>query len=834
MSQLSASTDPSPIRVAVIDMQPITPAVGGGRLRLLGLYHALGPEFHTTYVGTFDWPGEAARELRLTDTLTEIEVPLSEEHFQCDAIWRGFAGGATIIDAAFPVLGRLSPAFLGRARDVVRMADVVVFSHPWTYPLLVDTIDPTRQFVIYDAQNIEAVLRYGLLDGSPFGREIAKGVAMAEAFLCRSADLVIGCSTEDVNFFADAYGIRADRTAVVPNGVFVRSIMPRKASEINTRDPSVQNKTGAIAIFIGSKFAPNVEAATFIVRSLAPALPDVMFLVCGGVADEAVLQIGLPPNVGLVGCLSDADKLRLLHAADVALNPMFFGSGTNIKMLEFMAAGLPIVATEVGARGICDASADGIILCASADIARAVDTLLRDPELRLRMGLANRKRAEREFAWETLSPDYGGVIKRMRHGRALDRISEADCGISASHARGIDPARDSFVSIPHYSPIAIMSTFGIHCGIAEYTAYLAEALLGAGTPLAIIANLHDGQDQDVVSDHAALSQVRVERLWRYDSAAPSSSQVNPGELVKVLRTLGTRHLNIQYHRGFFPEATLLDLVAAVLADGTAVSVSLHNSSDATPGFLAQLREMPVPVLVHRPGEEERLRSLGLHGAAYLPQGVRSHTSTPDSDIRAVRSSQDEGPVIATFGFLRPHKGLLELVETLPILRSVFPGVRLRAYTALYPSPDSTAYLERVRARIESLGLGDLVVVDHAFQRIDAAIASLAEADIVVLPYAASDEGSSAAAAAAIAARRPLITTRARIFDELRGVAYMAEDNSPPVLAAAIATVISNAALRLHLQRRSAAVADARSWHRVAREWLAVISSTIIHRAEPVG
>ena len=45
------------LAVTVLDMQPIDPPVGGGRLRLLGLYHALGAGVQTTYVGTYDWPG---------------------------------------------------------------------------------------------------------------------------------------------------------------------------------------------------------------------------------------------------------------------------------------------------------------------------------------------------------------------------------------------------------------------------------------------------------------------------------------------------------------------------------------------------------------------------------------------------------------------------------------------------------------------------------------------------------------------------------------------------------------------------------------------------------
>ena len=182
-------------------MQPITPAVGGGRLRLLGLYHNLGPRIETTYVGTYDWPGEHYREKQLSASLLEIDVPLSAEHFRVDANWRDYAGGATVIDAAFPILGRLSTQFLSRARTTVRGADIVVFAHPWVYPLLAGDVDRSRQLLVYDSQNAEALLKAELLGEAPFNAELAKSVAMAECFLVRAADLVLGCSAADIDFF---------------------------------------------------------------------------------------------------------------------------------------------------------------------------------------------------------------------------------------------------------------------------------------------------------------------------------------------------------------------------------------------------------------------------------------------------------------------------------------------------------------------------------------------------------------------------------------------------------------------------------------------------------
>ncbi|MFN7173813.1 MAG: MlaD family protein, partial [Thermaurantiacus tibetensis] len=44
----------------------------------------------------------------------------------------------------------------------------------------------------------------------------------------------------------------------------------------------------------------------------------------------------------------EEEKLALLRGADVALNPISSGSGTNLKMLEYFAAGLPVLSTPHG------------------------------------------------------------------------------------------------------------------------------------------------------------------------------------------------------------------------------------------------------------------------------------------------------------------------------------------------------------------------------------------------------------------------------------------------------------------------------------------------------
>jgi glycosyltransferase involved in cell wall biosynthesis len=778
---------------------------------------------HTTYVGTYDWPGERYREHRLADSLTEIDVPLSAQHFRVVADWCVHARAATIIDTTFPILGRLSGEFVARARSAVRDADIVVFSHPWVYPLLADEVDQRRQFLVYDSHNAEALLRAQLLGDAPFNAEVAKCVAMAECFLVRSADLVLGCSRDDVDFFRASYRVPGDRFEIVPNGVFVEHIQPPRPADKLARKTALNLATG-VAIFLGSDYGPNREAARFIVESLAPALPLITFAICGGVAHGWAGRSDLPGNVRLSETLDDDQKLSWLQAADVALNPVFSGSGTNIKMFDYMAAGLPVVATPVGARGITDETHEGVFVCAAEAISAQLAQLLSRGEDLAESGRCNRRWVEQDYAWERLSPALGATLRARWAARSTpaDRLPIV-CAAQSATREPSGVFRSSRTGERPGPRIAILSTFGIKCGIAEYTSYLAQALRAEGAQVWVLGNLLDQHEVAAPALHVRLDGVQVERVWHYDHVTHSRSEVDQEPILRVLKSSGVTHLSVQYHRAFLSERMLLDLVASAKQAGVGVSVTLHNSTCASPELLAKLAGLEVMVLVHNSAEEARLRAAGIRRVYHLPLGV------PELAVARLHRETDSsaGPVISTFGFLRPHKGLLELLAALNILREVWPAIRLYAQTALYPAAESAEYLERVQARIAELRLRDHVAVEPRFLPIDEAVGRLAESDVVVLPYdARSDEGSSAAAAAALAARRPIVVTRASIFDDIRHAVYTAESNLPPALAVAVATVCSNPPLYRHLEALAADAATEREWKAVARRFLQLTADKV--------
>ncbi len=99
----------------------------------------------------------------------------------------------------------------------------------------------------------------------------------------------------------------------------------------------------------------------------------------------------------------------------MAINPMFTGSGTNIKMLDFLAAGLPTITTPVGARGIHNRDQACFIVDDSSRFSDWINELRHNTRLRASLAAESRKLAEEIYDWRHISAQLGKlIIERSR------------------------------------------------------------------------------------------------------------------------------------------------------------------------------------------------------------------------------------------------------------------------------------------------------------------------------------------------------------------------------------------------------------------------------------
>ena len=130
-------------------------------------------------------------------------------------------------------------------------------------------------------------------------------------------------------------------------------------------------------------------------------------------------------GVEFLGRVSDEEKAQLFRSADVYVSPATGGESFGIVLLESMAAGTPIVASDIhGYKGVVRRDREAILVPPREpkQIAAAIARLLRDDELRAEMGRNGVVRAQ-EFSWERVTAKvddfYGIVIRRLAAHDAL-------------------------------------------------------------------------------------------------------------------------------------------------------------------------------------------------------------------------------------------------------------------------------------------------------------------------------------------------------------------------------------------------------------------------------
>ena len=208
-----------------------------------------------------------------------------------------------------------------------------------------------------------------------------------------------------------AAGVPDDMISVVRNGVVARS--PSVGRAEMRRDIGIaDDETLAITV---ARLAPQKNHA-----ALLSAMPEILashpgfrLALVGAGPLEAGLREAAAPFGEAVRFLGHRDDVPgLLAAADLFVLPSFF-EGLPLSIIEAMAAGLPVVATDVG--GIDEVVARGVtgLLAAPDALGASILALLSDPCAAARMGQAGKRRFETDFSHTRMIRQTRDVYARL-------------------------------------------------------------------------------------------------------------------------------------------------------------------------------------------------------------------------------------------------------------------------------------------------------------------------------------------------------------------------------------------------------------------------------------
>lgn len=218
-------------------------------------------------------------------------------------------------------------------------------------------------------------------------------------------DISLVCSAEDQAYLKEEIGV--NNVSLLPNGV-----------DMETFASAGHNyNIGNTILFTGNMdYAPNVDAVQYFVQDIFPLIkkeiPDAVFVIAGQRPVKKVLELA-GNGVTVTGFVENLAEMYAKAAVVVA--PLRFGAGTQNKVLEAMAMGVPVVSRNIGFNGLGIQSGQGVILAMEhADFAGACITLLKSAEERQQVGEAGKEIVRSRYDWKVIAAQLENYFLQIK------------------------------------------------------------------------------------------------------------------------------------------------------------------------------------------------------------------------------------------------------------------------------------------------------------------------------------------------------------------------------------------------------------------------------------
>jgi glycosyltransferase involved in cell wall biosynthesis len=400
------------------------PATSGARLRNYYFARELAGRCRVTLLGLRQ-PGDPASKPPPEDAgLVRAIVLEKDPSYSLAKILRGLAGPVpiTILNYFSPrVNAALEKILEEGAFDVVQLESVHLMQY-----LPAIRAARSRPLVLADWHNIESELmrRYAETVRSQARRLVAwrtaRLIEAAERKLLAAADAHIVASERERGKLA---ALHPAKIHVVPNGVDVAHFSDTEiAAACNRLRQPADGRRGLL--FVGMMdYHANIDGVVWFVREVWPELrrrlAHPQLTIVGRNPSEEIRRLAAS-DVVVTGTVEDVRPFYATAAAVVV--PLRVGSGTRLKILEAMAAGVPVVSTRLGAEGLDVEDGRNILLAdTAAEMCAAMEKLEASAGLSVSLRRHGRELVGARYDWRIL----GEQLFRIHAALVAERGSAA-------------------------------------------------------------------------------------------------------------------------------------------------------------------------------------------------------------------------------------------------------------------------------------------------------------------------------------------------------------------------------------------------------------------------
>ena len=120
---------------------------------------------------------------------------------------------------------------------------------------------------------------------------------------------------------------------------------------------------------------------------------------------------------------SEAEEVSMIQQMDIGIMPLpdtpWSRGKCGYKLIQYMACGLPVIASPVGVNSeIVEHGVNGFLASTDAEWRDALNALLKDADLRRRMGAAGRRKVEAQYSLQVWGPRVANMLKDVAEGRS--------------------------------------------------------------------------------------------------------------------------------------------------------------------------------------------------------------------------------------------------------------------------------------------------------------------------------------------------------------------------------------------------------------------------------
>lgn len=311
--------------------------------------------------------------------------------------------------------------------DVIQLESI----HLMGYLPIIQSNAP-RTPVVCDWHNIESELMQRYSERAPsflrgsYARRTARQLHNLEKQATLDFDYHVVVSDRDRDQLLQLNS--STRVAVIENGVDSAHYSDAELDQAQRPDRKerlveqpTETSTPSRLIFVGSMdYHANIHAVVDFAKNVWPAMhqryPQLSFTIVGRDPAEEVQQLGSITGIEVTGTVEDVRPYY--REALASLVPLTIGGGSRLKILESMAAGVPVVSTTLGAEGLEVENDKDIIIADTAErFVEAIGELVTNDATRPRLAAAGRELVARRYEWTIAGESLFRIYEKLVSGQ---------------------------------------------------------------------------------------------------------------------------------------------------------------------------------------------------------------------------------------------------------------------------------------------------------------------------------------------------------------------------------------------------------------------------------